>query len=498
MNYILAIANDNKGDSMDSVWSTNNELKTFNKFENDISTDVIIIGGGLAGILTAYRLKEKGISSVLIEANRICSGQTKNTSAKITSQHGIIYSKIEKHYSSDFSKQYAKANEQAIRNYRRIINDKAINCDFEYKTAYLYSIDKCNSLKEEAEAAKRAGIDCFCTTNTSLPFSIACALGFRNQAQFNPLKFADALTEDITIYENTPAIRIEKNQVITPNATVTAENIVVACNYPFINFPSLYFLRMSRERSYITAIKPKEKYNLDGMYIGIGSNTMSLRNYGNMILLGGCAHRTGVAPNENPYEMLSLKADELFAQSEKLYQWSAQDCITIDSIPYIGRFNKNNNNIFIATGFNKWGMSSSMVSADIISDMICGRVNENSAVFSPERFNLSASIEHLITNTFETIKGFSAHLKPSFKGTEFLENDQADEIIYNGKKVGAYKDCSGRIYIVSLTCPHLKCKLSFNKATKSWDCPCHGSRYSYKGNLIDNPAQKESILIKII
>ena len=480
---------------MSSIWS-DTKLKSFPSLNKDINVGTVIIGGGMAGILTAYRLKEKGADSVIIEAKTIGSGQTKNTTAKITGQHHLIYSKIAKHYGSLFTNQYASANEKAVKDFERIISQNSIDCDFEKKKAYLYSLENNDKLENEYNAAKGAGIDCYLTKNTSLPFDVSGALVFNHQAQFNPLKFINGILDGLTIYENTPALRIEGKTVITPKAKIKAENIIVACHYPFINFPGQYFLRMSQQRSYVTALDCGN-YRLDGMYLGIDENALSLRSYNGVILLGGGAHRTGKC-SSTPYNVLKTQADKLFDYPKILAKWSAQDCITLDSIPYIGKYSIGADRIYVATGFNKWGMTSSMVSADIISDIICENDNPNKTVFSPQRFSPTAISKNFFINTGDTVAGFASHLKPALKTPEGLSKGSAGEIIWNKKTAGAYRDNNGKVYIVTLRCPHLKCKLQWNSATKTWDCPCHGSRYDYKGNLIDNPAQKESILLDTI
>lgn len=481
---------------MQSVWTKSVDLKSFDELVDDISTDTVIIGGGITGILTSMLLNENGIKNIVIEANEICSGQTKNTTAKITSQHGEIYNKIEKYYGSLGAREYALANESAILEYERIIREKNIDCDFEKQTAYLYTKNAGSSLTTEFESAKKAGIDCFFQAQLDLPFKTMGAIGFRNQAQFNPLKFINAIVKDLTIYEHTPAIKIKNKMIYTPRARIKAKHIVIATHYPFINFPALYFLRMSCERSYVIGIERKD-IELNGMYIGIDDNTLSLRSHQDLILLGGCSHRTGSSLENNCFSTLSSRASSLYPNHKELYQWSAQDCITLDGLPYIGRFGGKDSNIYIATGFNKWGMSTSMLSAKIISDLICEKDNEYSNIFSPRRFSFNASVNNICYNTIETVKGFASHLK-AVKTDDYysIPKNSAKEIVYNGKKVGAYKDDDGTVYLVSLVCPHLKCKLNWNDTTKTWDCPCHGSRYNYTGELIDNPAQSSSILIE--
>ncbi len=480
----------------ESIWSQSVSFEKRNSLNKDLKVNTVVIGAGLAGLLTAYKLKEKGIEAVVIDADRICSGQTKNTTAKITSQHGLIYSKIEKHYGKEGAKAYAAANENAIANYKRIIQDKNIDCDFEGQKAYLYSNDTA-TLKDEYISAEGSGIDCYIDDNIKLPLKANAALVFNNQAQFNPLKFAKVIADDLTIYEKTPATKIVDNTVCTPEGKITAENIVVATHYPFINFPSMYFLRMSQERSYAIAVE-RNGINFDGMYIGADKNSLSIRAYKNMIIVGDSKHRTGCGTTDNAFDNLSGMAKQFFPNHKELARWSAQDCITIDGIPYIGKFAKYNNNIFVATGFNKWGMTGSMASAEIISDKICGTNREEHEFFSPNRFNFSASKNEISENITQTIKGFAGHLKKTTATLDGLKRNSAGEIRYNGQKAGAYKNEYGIIYVVSLTCPHLKCKLNWNDTTKTWDCRCHGSRYSYKGELLDNPAQKKSILLATI
>lgn len=480
---------------MESIWSEV-KLKNFDKLNENIETNTVIIGAGISGILISNALKENGIENVVIDSKSVCSGQTKNTTAKITSQHSVIYSKIAKHYGRKAAEQYAAANEGAIRDYERIINDRGIECDFEKTDAVLYSTQAGGEISEEMLAAKAAGIDCYTTKYTALPFKVSNALVFKNQAQFHPLKFISGILDGLTVYENTPAIKIEGNAVATPKGNIKAENIVIASHFPFVNFPGEYFLRMSQDRSYVVAIE-KKNYEQNGMFFGTQSNNLSIRKYKDFVLVGGGAHRTGESKG-NPFEMLEKKVKLLFKNPKIIARWSAQDCITLDSIPYIGRFIKDNPNVYVATGFNKWGMTSSMVSANIISDMILKKRNPNSEIFSPQRFNPAASAKNILVNTGETIKGFASHLKPVFNSENDVEKGSAKEIVYNGRNAGAYRDYQGKIYIVSLKCPHLKCKLNWNGATKTWDCPCHGSRYDFKGNLIDNPSQENSILLAIL
>ncbi|MDE5670472.1 MAG: FAD-dependent oxidoreductase, partial [Eubacterium sp.] len=279
---------------------------------------------------------------------------------------------------------------------------------------------------------------------------------------------------------------------ITDRGNIKAENIVFACHFPFVNFPGFYFLKLNQERSYV--VSSKWTKSLNGMYID-AEGGLSLRTYKNNIIVGGGAHRTGKTDGHNSFELLVKKARKYFPDFSVENDWSAQDCVSLDGIPYIGRLVSTNPNVFVATGFNKWGMTSAMVSANMISDMICGNNGYENSIFSPARFSIFASVNTIFQNAAETICGFSKHLCYTNLQANDIKRDTAGIIHYNGMKCGAYRCKAGRLYIVSLKCPHLKCRLNWNHTTKTWDCPCHGSRYDYMGNLLDNPAQKNSILI---
>ena len=475
---------------MQSVWSDSCKFEKRKVLDKDIKTDVLVIGAGIAGILTAYMLRENGKEVVLIDKDEVCSGNTKNTTAKITSQHDLIYDKLISEFGLDMAKQYAKANELAIEKYEEIITERKIDCEFERHSAYVYSLNEVDKIKKEVEAAKKLGICAEFVQNTNLPFEVKGAVKFNNQAQFNPLKFLNHISKDLLIYEHTRALEIKENLVITNRGNITANNIVVATHYPIMNTPGYYFMRMHQERSYVIALENAD--NIEGMYIDVEKNGCSFRNYKDLLLLGAIDQRTGENEKGGCYDKLRKIAKDLYPNSKEKYHWSAQDCMTIDNIPYIGKYSDETENIYVATGFNKWGMTSSMVAAIIISDMILGKYNDFSEIFSPKRFDLSLSISNMAKDITETTKNFIAQkiYIPSSK-IEHIKNGHAGIVEYNGEKVGVYKNNEGKEFIVTTKCPHLGCQLSWNADELSWDCPCHGSRFDYKGKLIDSPATKD-------
>lgn len=474
---------------MISIWSLETELDKREKLMQDIKVDVVVIGAGMAGILNAYFLQQKGLNIVVIEANEIASGVTKNTTAKITSQHDLIYDSFISKIGKELAGQYARANEQAIKLYKKIIEEKKIDCNFEEKPAYIYTRSDITPIEKEVKAASSLQINVEFTKKSTLPFAVEGMVKFDNQAQFQPLDFLKAIAKELTIYEHTKALSIEDQVVYTENGNITADHIIMATHYPFINAPGYYFTRLYQDRSYVIALDNAGQ--LDGMYKDADSKGYSFRNYKNLLLLGGASHKTGKNKDGGNYEKLRKAAKDFYRNSTEKYHWSAQDCMSLDNIPYIGRFSSKTPNLYVATGFHKWGMTSSMVSAMILSDMIIGKTNDYMEVFDPKRFHLSASMNHLVTEVEDTISSqYAQYFKYPKEEIDEIEKGHGAIVDYNGQKIGVYKDEEGKVYMVTTKCAHLGCQLEWNRDERSWDCPCHGSRYDYKGNVIDNPAMK--------
>ena len=472
---------------MESVWRKSVTMPRFEALNENIETQVAVIGGGMAGLLIAYKLKEKGIDAAVLEASQICSGQTKDTTAKITCQHGLIYYRLISAFGEKRAAQYARANIAAVNEYERIIGKEKINCSFERLPSFLYTIADSELLIKEYEAAKRLGIDASLTDKIPLPFKINRALCFENQAQFNPLEFAKIISKNLKIYENTTVEIAENGEIKANGKAVKAKFAVVATHYPFINFPGYYFLRMHQARSYAVAFENCGE--VDGMHYGIDPGALSFRNYNGLLIATGCSHKTGEGEG-GEFERIGAKVKSLYPKASVHSKWSAQDCMPPDSVPYIGRYSEKYNNVYVATGFQKWGMTSSMAAAEIISDMICGDENENSEIFSPQREKNVAAGE-LLRNGIHSVDGLVLKkLKAPSKTASQLKNGEGAIVNYKGKTVAAYRDEKGIIHAVSPNCTHLGCRLAFNSELKSWDCPCHGSRFDIDGRVIDNPAMK--------
>lgn len=440
---VIIIRNNYGGDKMKSLWHVSSELPQFEKLRADKKTDVLIIGGGITGILCAYMLSQYGINYILVEAESICSGITKNTTAKITSQHGLVYDKLIRRFGTEKAEMYLRANEDALKRYRRLCSE--ILCDFEEKDSYVYSLNNRNKIEKEISALNKIGFKAEFTNQTLLPFKIEGAIRFKNQAQFNPLKFISSVSRNLNIFENTKILEINGNIAKTCDCSIKADKIIIATHFPFINSHGSYFLKMYQQRSYVSALQ--NAANVDGMYIDEDNSGLSFRNYENLLLIGGCSNRTG--KKTGAWRQLEEKAKQFYPDSHVKYRWATQDCMTLDDVPYIGKYSKRTNELYIATGFNKWGMTSSMTAAAILSDMVSGRKNQYAEVFCPSRTILRPQ---LALNAFEATTNI--------------------------------------IMPITKRCPHMGCALRWNPIEHTWDCSCHGSRFTEKGKLINNPAQR--------
>lgn len=472
---------------MESVWSKTCDIPGRDRLKGEIKTEAAVIGAGMAGVLIASALQAAGVKTVVLEAERIAGGQSRNTTAKITAQHGMIYRRLIEDFGHEKAGQYARANLRAVEAYRRIIEERGIDCDFQEQRAYVYGNSR-EELEAEAAAAVSLGLPASFIEEPKLPLPAAAAVAFSGQGQFHPLKFIKAMAERLEIYEHSPVKEAEGDLLICPEGRVEAEHIIFACHYPFVNFPGMYFARMYQERSYVLALEVERP--LDGMWISAEEGGYSMRTHGGLQFLGGENHRTGENRRGGCYERLRRKAAELFPGSRELACWSAQDCMSADGIPYIGRFSQDRPGWYVATGFNKWGMSSSMVSAMLIRDLILGRENPNLEVFDPGRFD-EETLSAAVAQGAQAVKGLTKRFFqiPSEADSEIAPG-QGGIVFLKGEKLGAYRDKEGRLHAVDIRCPHMGCQLEWNSDELSWDCPCHGSRFDAYGHLISGPAQE--------
>ena len=425
---------------MESIWQEI-QLPQFPQLQGDVHTDVLVIGGGIAGLLCAYELQNSGIQCVVAEAATLCSGITKNTTAKITSQHGLIYHRLLEELGQEIARGYLEANEQAVSAFRSLC--KSISCDFQEQDNYLFSRNSRKCLEEELYALQQLGFSAELTENLPLPFPTAGAVKFPHQGQFHPLKFLSSIASHLTVFENTPVRQLSKCAALTDHGRIYADVFVVATHFPFLNKHGSYFMKLYQQRSYAVALQGVPK--LEGMYLDEAENGLSLRTHGTHLILGGGGHRTG-SPGGG-WKELEMAASAYYPQASITHRWATQDCMSLDGIPYIGHYSSRTPNLYVATGFNKWGMTSSLVAAQLLSDLIQGKHSPYASVFSPSRSMLHPQLGENLLEALKNILSFSPK-----------------------------------------RCPHMGCALKWNPQEHSWDCPCHGSRFTQEGRLIDNPA----------
>lgn len=487
----------------ESFWMASTPDTNYPALDQDIRADVAIVGGGLVGITTAFLLKKEGLKIAVIEADRIGQGTTGHTTAKITSQHGLIYHSLKKQMGEEMARQYADANQTAIQAIEQIITENNIKCDFSWRSAYVYTLSDqyTQQIAAEAKTASGLGISSHYLEETPLPFRVKAALRFDKQAQFHPRKYLLALAETIPgegscIFEQTRAIDIEEgslNKVITKRGNkVSAPRVIIASHFPFYDGLGLYFTRIHQERSHVLGIKIHGPFP-DGMYINAENPTRSLRSQdyedGELVLVGGEHYKTGQGQNiMGHYENLREFALGTFSVEKILFRWSTQDCTTLDQVPYVGNLTSKTPNLYVATGFGKWGMTNSTASAMILKDLIVKGESPWQEVYNPSRSTVLASAPEFIKQNVDvSVNYVSGKLAPLPDKVD-VQSGEGTVAESDGNRVGEYRDEQGTLYIIDTTCTHMGCEVNWNDAEMTWDCPCHGSRFTYKGDIVEGPA----------
>ncbi len=400
-----------------------------------------MIGGGITGILCARALTSAGLDVILVEAGRLCGGVTGNTTAKITIQHGLFAGRLLRRLGAERAGEYVRLQQAALERYRALCG--RIDCSFEKTDSYVYSLNDRAALEREIRALEALGVAAALVETPELPLETVGAALMPGQARFHPLKFLAAIAEGLNIYENTRVLTLAPGLAKTERGAVRAERVVVATHFPFLDRHGGFFLKQYQDRSYVLALENAPEVN--GMYVDEAAGGLSFRQAGKLLLLGGRGGRTG--KKHGGWSALSREARELYPEAKEAARWAAQDCMTLDGLPYIGRYSKRTPGLYVATGFNKWGMTSSMAAALLLRDLILERENPCAALLSPSR---SALHPQLAVNGFEAAVNLLSPTVPR--------------------------------------CPHLGCALRWNRAERSWDCPCHGSRFSEDGSVLNGPA----------
>ena len=320
---------------MQTLWNSRDTLPAYPPLREDLHADAAVVGGGMAGILTAYALHTRGLRVVLLEGSRLASGVTAHTTAKITAQHGRFCERLVHDFGFHLARQYLQANLCAVRQFRALVRQKRIDCGFSDESSFIYAASDGPSLTRELEYALSLGAPARLVKPEGLPFPVREALCFERQAQLSPLPFLAALLPELTVYEHSPVRDIRGHAVRCDGGTVTAEQIVVATHFPMLERFGLYDLRLRQERSYLLALTGAPP--LPGMWLDAGEEGWSLRRSGRYLLLGGGGHRCGENLGDS-YDRLRAQAQRLFPAAQEAFAWSSQDCMTLDGVPYIGPY----------------------------------------------------------------------------------------------------------------------------------------------------------------
>lgn len=488
-------------------WRDGIDFPKFNQLSEDLEVDVVIVGGGITGITAAYLLVKEGLKVALLDAGKLLNGTTGHTTAKITSQHDIIYDEFINHFGISKTRMYYEVNNEALNFIKNTIKELQIDCDFSEQDAYLYTTSEQNvqKLEKEYQAYQKLNIDGKLVNEIPFDIKIYKALVMKNQAQFHPLKYLTHLVKVISdagglFFEDTTAVNVETNEskatVLTRNGHRVTGNVILSCtHFPFYESTGFYFTRLYAERSYVLAAKTKHQYP-GGMYLSVDQPSRSIRytpvNGENLLIIGGEGHKAGQGKDTvEHYQALEKFAKDVFNLEEFNYRWSTQDLTTLDKLPYVGQITKNQDNILIATGYRKWGMTNGTAAAMLLSDIALNKDNPYKSVYAPSRFYADPSLKEFIKENVDVAKHLiKGKLEIADKNPEDLKNDEGAVVMIYGARKGAYRDVDGKLHIVDTTCTHVGCECNWNDGDRTWDCPCHGSRFSYTGEVVEGPAEK--------
>ncbi len=458
---------------------------THPRLTESLSCDAVVIGGGLTGVLCAHRLAVRGLSVVLLEEHTIAHEQshTARSTAKATVAHETIYSDLREHVSAEVSRKYAAANLAGLRFLRELTDPSR------ERPMYLYALHGERRLRREFLALRENGIFCEYDRSAPLPFSVTAAVRLPGQLLLDPAELLRDLCSrgDFRVFENSPVTAVSPHSVICNGQTVTAGQVIVATNYPMFCESSGMPLKLYRKTSYAVAVRCGDGFNMDDvMAYGIdGGYGYRFAGDGDILVVSGETHRGSDAPNAEE-RLLEAAKHAAKGTIETVAAWSNNDGYTHDGLPYVGMLRSG---VAVACGYGAWGMTNSAGAAVLLTEQICGKPVWYADVFSPYRNFLRGGTpsftEHMTVAAGGMMRTFAS---PPEEYASEVRPGEAAVIQYHGKRAGAYREENGELHVVSLRCPHKGCALEWNAADKTWDCPCHGSRFSYTGECLSNPA----------
>ena len=490
-----------------SYWIASTPATDYAPAPDELDADVAVLGGGIAGLNAAAALLAKGRSVVVVEAARIVEGVTGNTTAKVTSSHGQIYGHLEKRFGAGKARLYADSQQAAIEHVARVVESDGVDCDFVRTESYVYTEDEPEvaTLEREVEAATRAGLPVSLVRDVPLPFDVAAAIRYDGQARFHPRKYLLHVAESVvaaggTILEGTVALDVDEGDpcvVTTSRGVIRARDVVVATHIPFLD-RGMFFARQFPVRDYVVAARIPTDRAPDGMFLSTEQPTHSMRvtEDGDALLLivGGEGHPPGREEDgDKRYERLEAWTRERFGVTEFTHRWSTQDYTSADRVPFVGRFHAGAKRLWVATAFGAWGMTNGVMSGLLLADLVTGAENPWADLYDPVRVGPKASsVPRLVKENLAVAKHLVAgYVTPGDAGSpDELAPGQAAVVRDGLSKTATYRDDDGVLHQVSARCTHLGCVVGWNAGERSWDCPCHGSRFDVDGNVLQGPAVK--------
>jgi glycine/D-amino acid oxidase-like deaminating enzyme/nitrite reductase/ring-hydroxylating ferredoxin subunit len=491
----------------DSLWMQTSTGPQRPKLEGQRRYDAAVIGAGITGATSALLLKRAGLRVALVEMGTVCQGVTGYTTAKVSSLHELIYADLTANVGEDAARVYGQANEAALAQMAALVAELDIDCAWERRPNYTYTLDPdlSSKIEQEAQVARELGLPATYTTDTDLPFPVLAAVRFDDQAQFHPRDYVLALADQVQgdgsdVYEHSRVVDVRDGQpatVRTESGSIEADVVVVATHLPILD-RGAFFSKAHPSRSYAVAVEAGS-YVPAAMYINTESPTRSVRAYQRggetlLVLSGGEAHKPGAEPDEQEqWDALVRWGQEELGAGAVRYLWSAHDYKPVDGMPYIGKVARSSRSLYTATGFRKWGMTGGTLSAMILADIVRGLEHPWAAVFDANRITPKASAKSFVQENLEVAKHFLTDRlgDPGPEALDGLEAGDGTVIRVDGEAYAVCRDAAGDLCSVSPVCTHMGCHVLWNRAERSWDCPCHGSRFAAEGTVIQGPAVRD-------
>jgi glycine/D-amino acid oxidase-like deaminating enzyme/nitrite reductase/ring-hydroxylating ferredoxin subunit len=496
-----------------SFWIASAPGDGFPPLEGSISVDVAVIGAGISGLTAATLLKRAGKTVAVLESKEIVRGTTGYTTAKVTAGHRLVYQDLRKKFGDEGARLYATSQQAALERVADLVAEGGLDCDFRRDSHCVYaeSSNDLEKIEREVETEQQLGLPATYVEETSLPFPVAGALRLDNQAQFHPRKYLLPLAQALTgngshVFEHTRALDVEEGEpciVRTDRGPVRARDVIVASSLPILD-RGLFFAKAHPYRSYTLAAPIAAEQAPDGMFINAGGSTRSIRTVRDgerlLLLVNGNGHKTGEEPhNQDRYLQLQEFIRSRFGLEEIAYRWSTHDYYTLDQVPYIGRLRRRSPHLYVATGFNGWGMTGGTLAGMILSDLVLGNDNPWAQLYDAKRLKVRGAASMLVKENAKVARHWVGDrlARTDAPTIDAVAPGEGAIVSMHGERIAVYRDEANTLHTLSPVCTHLACYLSWNRAEKTWDCPCHGSRFTGEGTVIQGPAVRDLARIEV-